>query len=130
MSQFNSTTSFLDIFPNEIMNEITSHMDLQTLGRFAQVSSSTNILSDYQLNQKRETTLKNFVKKYRAILVKRISPDTALMIHPFIFESTFYNQDDKIFNIHRFGHYELNLNTSVKRLIKKSEFIQKAYPKL
>jgi hypothetical protein len=105
--------SILDFFPPEIINEILSHMDLQTIGRFAQVSLSAYSLA---LEPKRNLTMKKFVKRYRAIMVKRISPNMVLMMHPFTF-----------INPYKLGHYQLDLDTLTKTLIKKNDYIKKAY---
>ncbi len=95
MSAYSSATSsatysILDIFPTEIIQEIFSHMDLQTIGRFAQVSVSSYSLV---LEAKRTLTMKTFVKQNRAIMVKRISPNMVLMMHPFIMEGNNTNNN-------------------------------------
>jgi hypothetical protein len=117
-----SSYSILDFFPPEIIQEIFSHMDLQTIGRFAQVSVYAYSLV---LETKRTLTMKKFVKRNRAIMVKRISPNIVLMIHPFIIEG---NTNNIGINPYKLGHFELDLDTLTKKLIKKSEYIEKAYP--
>jgi hypothetical protein len=126
------TKSIFDIFPQEIVKEICSQMDLQTIGRFSTVSILANKLSR---DVKRNIILQKFVKRYKAIIVKRISPDTALIIHPIIFDSFQYNTNSPNFlvldpqRLKGLGHYQINLDNLTKILISRSEFIQKVYPK-
>ena len=133
--------SILQILPRDTIEEILSHLDIQNVKTFAKTSKLSYQISEKVLESKRQNILTKYTKRYKGLLVKRLNKNTVIMCH-------YANQGTTVDQLcrdprnrltitqvesNRKGpilHYQINLDLMIKTLISKSEFINKAYPKI
>ena len=134
-------SSILQVLPRDTIEEILSHLDIQNVKTFAITSKLSYQISEKVLESKRQNILTKYTKRYKGLLVKRLNKNTVIMCH-YAIQGTTVDQlcrDPRnrltITQVesNRKGpilHYQINLDLMIKTLISKSEFINKAYPKI